>query len=171
MTTSRVGTAIDDAGASGRRVVSACTRCGRSPTPPSRATSTRRCAALAGDVTWPLARHVVSEMHRVDAATAMLRANRPAALGALLGESHTSLREDFAVSCRELDAAVDAAVAAGALGARMIGGGFGGAAIALVPAGVVAEVAAAVDGALVAADLTRPTFLLAHASGPASRVA
>ena len=57
-----------------------------------------------------------------------------AALGPLLDASHASLRDDYEVSCEELDVAVEAARQAGALGARMTGGGFGGSAIALVPA-------------------------------------
>ncbi len=125
---------------------------------------------LVGDVTLPLARHVVTEMHRVDEAAAMLRAGHPAALGPLLDASHASLRDDFAVSCPELDVAAESATAAGALGARLTGGGFGGAAIALVPAGQVGDVATAVDAALAATDLTRPMFLLATAGGAAGRV-
>ena len=54
-------------------------------------------------------------------------------VGELLSASHASLRDDYEVSCPELDLAVEAAMGAGALGARMTGGGFGGAAIALVP--------------------------------------
>ena len=57
-----------------------------------------------------------------------------AGVGGLLTASHASLREDYEVSCPELNLAVDTALAAGALGARMTGGGFGGSAIALVPA-------------------------------------
>ena len=128
-------------------------------------------AALAGDPTRPLARHVVTEVHRVDAAAALLRAGRPGDLGALLIASHRSLRDDFAVSCAELDVATDAAVAAGALGARMTGGGFGGSAIALVPADRVADVAGAIDEALAAAGLARATYLTTTAGGPAGRVA
>jgi galactokinase len=54
------------------------------------------------------------------------------ALGKLLNQSHASLRDDYSVSCPELNAAVDSTIAAGALGARMVGGGFGGSAIALI---------------------------------------
>jgi galactokinase len=55
-------------------------------------------------------------------------------IGRLLTQAHASLRDDFEVSWPEADAAVEAAVAAGAYGARMIGGGFGGSVLALVPA-------------------------------------
>ncbi len=77
------------------------------------------------------ARHVVTEVRRVREVVALLRAGRPAELGELLTGSHRSLAEDFEVSCPELDAAVEESLAAGALGARMTGGGFGGSAIAL----------------------------------------
>jgi galactokinase len=77
-------------------------------------------------------RHVVTENRRVLDAVELLRAGRLAAIGPLLTESHASLRDDFEVTVPELDVAVDAAVAAGALGARMTGGGFGGCVIALV---------------------------------------
>jgi galactokinase len=81
----------------------------------------------------PLARHVVTENERVLESVELLRTGRLAELGPLLDASHASLRDDYKVSAPELDVAVDAAKAAGALGARMIGGGFGGSAIALVP--------------------------------------
>ncbi|MCT2584015.1 galactokinase [Actinophytocola gossypii] len=81
----------------------------------------------------PLVRHVVTENDRVRRTVELLRAGRLADTGDLLSASHVSLRDDYRVSCLELDVAVDAALAAGALGARMTGGGFGGSAIALVP--------------------------------------
>jgi galactokinase len=67
-----------------------------------------------------------------------------ARVGPLLTASHASLRDDFEVSWPEADAAVEAALQAGALGARMTGGGFGGSVIALVPGGAAAGVADAV---------------------------
>ncbi|WP_433270271.1 galactokinase [Actinosynnema sp. CS-041913] len=81
----------------------------------------------------PLVRHVVTENERVLRAVDALRAGRVADLGPLLVASHESLRDDYRVSCPELDVAVGSALAEGALGARMTGGGFGGSAIALVP--------------------------------------
>ncbi|MBA2509421.1 MAG: galactokinase [Nocardioidaceae bacterium] len=78
------------------------------------------------------ARHVVTDNARVHEAVAQLRAGAWSDLGRAFTASHTSLSDDFAISCEELDVAVDSAVAAGALGARMTGGGFGGSAIALV---------------------------------------
>lgn len=83
----------------------------------------------------PLVRHVVTENGRVAAAVARLRADDAAALGPILTAGHASLRDDYRVSCPETDLAVTAALDAGALGARMTGGGFGGSVIALVEAG------------------------------------
>jgi galactokinase len=78
------------------------------------------------------ARHVVSENARVVAAAEALEAGNLVRFGALMDESHASLRDDFESSIPEIDVLVEAARAAGALGARITGGGFGGAAIALV---------------------------------------
>jgi galactokinase len=79
------------------------------------------------------ARHVVSENARVLEAVELLRAGSVEALGPLLLASHASLRDDFEVSVPALDDAVTTAMANGAVGARMTGGGFGGCALALVP--------------------------------------
>jgi galactokinase len=83
-------------------------------------------------------RHVITENERVREAAEHLRAGEGAAAGRLLDASHASLRTDFEVSSPELDAMVGAARAAGALGARLTGAGFGGAAIALVAGSAVA---------------------------------
>jgi galactokinase len=77
----------------------------------------------------------VTEDERVLQAAKLLRAGEVGALGPLLLASHASLRDDFEVSIPELDRIVEQALAQGALGARMTGGGFGGCAIALVPSG------------------------------------
>ncbi len=77
------------------------------------------------------AHHVVSEIARVEQVAAILEAGRPGDIGAQLSASHLSLRDDYEVSCEELDVTVEAALSAGALGARMVGGGFGGCALAL----------------------------------------
>ena len=94
--------------------------------------------------TYRRARHVVSENSRVLTAVGQLEAGRPIrSLGPVLASSHESLRDDFEVSCPELDLAVEAATAAGAAGARMTGGGFGGSAIALAADAPVVERAVA----------------------------
>jgi galactokinase len=86
------------------------------------------------------ARHVVTENARVEDAVAALRALDWVRLGQRMGESHASLRDDYEVSCAELDVAVDTASAAGAVGARMTGGGFGGSAVVLAPVDRIAAV-------------------------------
>lgn len=78
------------------------------------------------------ARHAVSEISRVLSTVDALKRTEFKEVGALINQSHNSLRDDYAVSCPELDVAVEAARSAGALGARMVGGGFGGSAIALL---------------------------------------
>ncbi|HYO36866.1 MAG TPA: galactokinase [Geodermatophilus sp.] len=91
------------------------------------------------------ARHVVTEDARVAEVVALLRGGAdPRAIGPVLTAGHASLRDDFEISVPELDAVVEAALDAGAHGARMVGGGFGGSAVALVDAGDVAAVGAAV---------------------------
>ena len=79
------------------------------------------------------ARHVVTEVRRVAETVAALQAADWPRVGELFTASHASMRDDFEISCAELDVVVDVALAHGALGARMTGGGFGGSAIALVP--------------------------------------
>jgi galactokinase len=115
-------------------------------------------------------RHVVTEVDRVQRSAQLLRAGRPRELAPLLDASHASLRDDYQVSCDELDAAVTAARAAGALGARMTGGGFGGSAIALVETGGAEPVAGEVRAAFDRLRYRAPAFLHAVPSGPAERV-
>jgi galactokinase len=113
-------------------------------------------------------RHVVTENQRVDRVVELVAAGRIADIGPLLDASHASLRDDYEVSAVELDVVVEAATAAGALGARMVGGGFGGSAIALIRA----EDARAVGDAVVAACRERGLTLpgtLTVTSGPAAR--
>ncbi|MFC4335521.1 galactokinase [Salininema proteolyticum] len=119
---------------------------------------------LADPVLHGRARHVVGETERVRKAVNALRDNDFATVGALLNASHASLRDDFEVSSPELDSAVDAAVEAGALGARMVGGGFGGSAIALVERGAVGRVEDRVREAAAKRGLPEPAFTVA---GPA----
>nr|WP_218889604.1 galactokinase [Saccharopolyspora hordei] len=117
----------------------------------------------------PLVRHVVTENDRVLATVDELRAGRYAEIGPVLTASHTSLRDDYRVSCPELDLAVDTALAAGALGSRMIGGGFGGSAIALVPTADRPAIEQAVLDAFARADLTAPRLFTAVPSAGAGR--
>jgi len=113
------------------------------------------------------AHHVITEIERVERAVLAIEGGDAPALGRLLLASHESLRDDFEVSCAELDTAVEAAMGAGALGARMTGGGFGGSTVALVPGALVEQVAGAIDEAFAAAGFGPPQHLLA----PPSRAA
>jgi galactokinase len=114
------------------------------------------------------ARHVVSENQRVDRVVELVRAGRVAEIGPLLDASHVSLRDDYEVSAVELDVVVEAARSAGALGARMVGGGFGGSAIALIRSADAAPVGEAVVAACRERGLTEPGTLTVT-SGPAAR--
>jgi galactokinase len=106
-------------------------------------------------------RHVVTENARVLETVRLLKDSRFREVGALLDASHASLRDDFEVSCRELDLAVGAAKAGGALGARMIGGGFGGSVLALVDAGNEARVRVEVNSAFAERSLQPPEIEVA----------
>jgi galactokinase len=104
-------------------------------------------------------RHVVTENHRVEATVGLLRAGAVAEIGALLTASHLSLRDEFEISWPAADVAVEAAARAGARGGRMIGGGFGGSAIALVPADRLAAVRDEIRTAYAARGWPEPAFL------------
>ncbi len=84
------------------------------------------------DVTFRRCRHVITENQRVLDAVNALKVSDMAGLGKLLLESHASMRDDFEISIEELDTAVEVAMSVGAIGSRMTGGGFGGAAIAII---------------------------------------
>ena len=132
-------------------------------------------AALPTEVLRKRVRHVLSEIARTHALVEVLTSGpltgeRLALAGALLNDSHDSLRDDYEVSCPELDTAVTAARMAGAHGARMTGGGFGGSAIALVDAGQGTRVAGAVARAFAAQGFREPHFLVATPEKAAARV-
>ena len=126
---------------------------------------------LPAEVTRRRVKHVVTEIARVERFVELLDAGRVREVGPLMDASHASLRDDYEVSAPELDVVVEAARAAGALGARMTGGGFGGSAIALVEVGAIDTVASAVARAFDEAGFRAPAFLVAEASAPASRTA
>jgi len=114
-------------------------------------------------------RHVVTEVDRVVRAVAALESDDFPALGSLFDASHASMRDDFEISSAELDCAVDTARAAGALAARMTGGGFGGSAIAVVGAADVDPIRAAVAEAFCAKGFREPELFAVTADGPARR--
>jgi galactokinase len=116
------------------------------------------------------ARHIVTEIARVREVVSALDAGRLAEIGPLLDASHRSLAHDYEVSCAELDLACDTARAAGALGARMTGGGFGGSAIALVTAERAEAVAQAVTAAFAKEGLRAPVIREATPSAGATRL-
>lgn len=122
-------------------------------------------ARIDDEVVRVRARHVITEIQRVREFDALLAAGtvreHVAELGALLNASHDSLREDYEVTVPPLDVAVDAARAAGAHGARMTGGGFGGSTIALVEADQAQQVAEAIGAAFAEQGFDAPVFFLA----------
>ena len=128
-----------------------------------------RARELLDDETFRRVRHVVTEDQRVLDTVRTLREKGPTAIGALLDASHLSMRDDFEISVPELDLAVETAVAAGAVGARMTGGGFGGAAIALTPRKLVSRVHSEVEEAFRQRGYTRPTIFPVAASDGARR--
>ncbi|MFZ4238666.1 galactokinase [Streptomyces murinus] len=118
-----------------------------------------------------LVRHVVTEDERVERTVALLRAGTPRAIGPILTEGHASLRDDFRISCPELDLVVETALAHGALGARMTGGGFGGSAIVLTGTADVPSLTEALETAFAAAQFKAPRVFEAVPSAGARRLA
>ncbi|GAA3721424.1 galactokinase [Streptomyces tremellae] len=115
-------------------------------------------------------RHVVSDDARVERVIALLDAGEARATGEILLEGHASLRDDLRVSSAELDLAVEASAAAGALGARMTGGGFGGSAVVLAEADAVERVVKAVESAFAGAGHPAPRVFEATPSKGAHRL-
>jgi galactokinase len=121
------------------------------------------------------ARHVVADDQRVLEVVELLRSSADVGaygeIGRLLTQAHASLRDDFEVSWPEADAAVEAALAAGAAGARMIGGGFGGSVLALVPSASLDAVRDAITAAFAQHSWNPPQFLSASPADAARRLA
>ena len=128
-----------------------------------------RAAEILDDVTFRRVRHIVTENQRVLDTVAALDLEGPTAIGDLLTASHVSMRDDFEISVPELDLAVETTLAAGALGARMTGGGFGGAAIALIPADLVPAATDAVHAAFAASGFRAPNVFTVTPSQGARR--
>jgi galactokinase len=116
------------------------------------------------------ARHVVTENSRVLAAVEALRRQDFVAFGELMYASHASLRDDFAVSTRELDTFVDVAREYGALGARLTGAGFGGCAIALLSDTVAPSLERAVHERFALDEFAEPAFYIFHPAAGAEIV-
>ncbi|MFD4585841.1 galactokinase [Streptomyces sp. NPDC058434] len=128
------------------------------------------CSGPAAERVVRCVRHVVTENHRVERTIALLDAGDVRGTGPVLTEGHASLRDDLRVSCPELDLVVSAANAAGALGARMTGGGFGGSAIVLVETADEDTVSKAVLDAFAAEGRTTPRVFPAVPSAGARRL-
>jgi galactokinase len=113
-------------------------------------------------------RHVRTENERVAEVARLLRAGAPREIGPLLSASHASLRDDYEVTTPELDLAAETLERAGALGARMTGGGFGGCVIALVETDAAEQAGQAVAAAYAAKGWTAPQWFTTDA-GPGAR--
>jgi len=165
----RVSHALVDGGYASRRAdcETACLALGVDSL---RSALSRDVAALPDPRVRRRARHVVTEIERVAQAVSAIEARDWPLLGSLFTASHASMRDDFEISCPELDTAVEASLGAGALGARMTGGGFGGSALALVPVDRLDTTMAAVDHAFDESGFRRPAYLLAEPSRAAGTV-
>jgi len=128
-----------------------------------------RAAALLDEQTFRRVRHIITENQRVLDTVAALRTSGAAEIGTFLNESHLSMRDDFEISTPELDLAVSSAQESGAIGARMTGGGFGGAAIALVRNDDAGKVAEGIASSFARAGYTAPHIFPVTASEGARR--
>ncbi|MFF4140673.1 galactokinase [Streptomyces sp. NPDC001698] len=118
-----------------------------------------------------LVRHVVTENGRAERVVSLLESGDIRSIGPILTEGHASLRDDFRVSCPELDLVVDTALASGALGARMTGGGFGGSAIVLAESSDVPALTKAIEQSFTDAGHGTPRVFEAVPSAGARRLA
>ncbi len=109
----------------------------------------------------PLARHVITENQRVLDTVDRLKAGDVRGIGPLMTASHASMRDDFKITVPEVDVAVETALQAGAYGARMTGGGFGGCILALVDRDAVATVEGAIHKAFAANGFNPPAGFVA----------
>jgi galactokinase len=124
-----------------------------------------------GDLLRKRVRHIVTENARVLDVVAALRSEAdPRTIGPALTASHVSMRDDFEITVPEVDTAVAAALEAGAHGARMTGGGFGGCVLALIEADAVEPVVRAVEAAYEKAGFRAPSTFVATASDGARKL-
>ena len=125
---------------------------------------------LSSDELRRYTRHVVTEDARVLEVVELLRRGDVRAIAPLLTASHASMRDDFAITVPEVDVAVESLLGAGAIGARMTGGGFGGCVIGLVPASGADEAAQSVERAYRERRWTAPTWFEARLAAGAHPV-
>jgi len=128
-----------------------------------------RAKVLLDPLVYKRTKHVVTENARVLESVELLKSSGPQAIGELLYASHQSMRDDFEISIEELDCAVETAIEIGAVGARMTGGGFGGAAIALIHSSKVAELKTAVSNSFEARGFAKPELFSVLAEAGARR--
>jgi galactokinase len=121
------------------------------------------------DVTYRRVRHIITENDRVLATVAALKAGDIDKLGPIFEASHLSMRDDFEISIPELDLAVETSVRTGAIASRMTGGGFGGAAIAIVSKDLMSSLETAVTAAFADAGFEPPSIFTVAASAGAAR--
>lgn len=125
---------------------------------------------LVDDLTYRRARHVITENARVLSFVAALKLGDFAGCGQLMVQSHASMRDDFEISVDELDTAVEISMRHGALGARMTGGGFGGAAIALCPIEKISDLTNSVYAEFELLGYAKPEIFTVNAADGASRL-
>jgi galactokinase len=131
---------------------------------------TAALARLDDDVIRRRVRHIVTENQRVLDTVELLRAGRMREIGPLLTASHASMRDDFEITVAQVDVAVETALAAGAHGARMTGGGFGGCVLALIDADRADATTEAVEAAYAQRSFTPPTAWTVTAGPGAGRL-
>ncbi len=133
------------------------------------ATDLPKAKSLLDDVTYRRVRHIITENDRVLNTVSALKQGELEKLGYLFADSHASMRDDFEISIPELDLAVETAIQAGAIASRMTGGGFGGAAIALISSSKLKELQEAVAGAFEDAGFGESRVFAVSASAGAKR--
>ncbi len=166
VTDTRVSHALTDGGYGSRRAD--CDRAAAElGVPTLRSATLQAVEGLDDERVRRRARHVVTEIQRVTDTVAALAAADWDEVGRLFEASHRSMRDDFEISCPELDSAVAVAVQAGAVAARMTGGGFGGSSVAVVPDERAGAVMRAIDAAFVLEGFRAPAHLRAEPSAGA----
>ena len=128
-----------------------------------------KAKSLLDDLTYRRVRHIITENDRVLDTVSALKSGELEKLGPLFAASHASMRDDFEISIPELDLAVETAVRTGAIASRMTGGGFGGAAIALIASDKLLELEEAVAKAFEEAGFGQPRVFAVSASAGAKR--
>lgn len=128
-----------------------------------------RAEKLLDPVVLKRVRHVVTENLRVEETVKLLKSSGPKSIGDLMYASHSSMRDDFEISIEELDLVVETAKRFGAVGARMTGGGFGGAAIALMESSMVERFSSSIREEFAKKGFAAPDIFTVEPSAGAQR--